>query len=327
MLTKVWFENDGWCYGEFEVLSEDGLDDEAIQRIRRVKGLLKNGCKIGISCVILGYWENSSGSDYLKRMVTLKGADLTMNPSWKSAGIVSIDGSENEKTFSEFDIEYDPEAYKDTKIKVKQFSNFDSGDLLRSSKINGKFTQLKVKSFSFNSEIIIPIEEEVALEEPIQKDFSVVALRDRVREAKYSVRQRFRVLVLSYRQLIKQQGGVEKIDPETLKIMKSLFTTDILDIMKTITPEIMAGKNPGTLLGASSLGKGVRQSVQKMFLPYKMAMSEVTKTGAISKARYQKIQQAYSDFTNAMIEEVFAPKTTIGGAKSESTEEEIKEEK
>lgn len=327
VLTKVWFENDGWCYGEFEVLSEDGLDDEAIQRIRRVKGLLKNGCKIGISCVILGYWENSSGSDYLKRMVTLKGADLTMNPSWKSAGIVSIDGSENEKTFSEFDIEYDPEAYKDTKIKVKQFSNFDSGDLLRSSKINGKFTQLKAKSFSFNSEIIIPIEEEVALEEPIQKDFSVVALRDRVREAKYSVRQRFRVLVLSYRQLIKQQGGVEKIDPETLKIMKSLFTTDILDIMKTITPEIMAGKNPGTLLGASSLGKGVRQSVQKMFLPYKMAMSEVTKTGAISKARYQKIQQAYSDFTNAMIEEVFAPKTTIGGAKSESTEEEIKEEK
>lgn len=51
VLTKVWFENDGWCYGEFEVFNEEGLDDEAIQRIRRVKGLLKNGCRIGISCV------------------------------------------------------------------------------------------------------------------------------------------------------------------------------------------------------------------------------------------------------------------------------------
>lgn len=51
VLTKVWFENDGWAYGEFEVLNEEGLDDEAIQRIRRVKGLLKNGCRIGISCV------------------------------------------------------------------------------------------------------------------------------------------------------------------------------------------------------------------------------------------------------------------------------------
>lgn len=262
MLTKVWFENDGWCYGEFEVLSEDGLDDEAIQRIRRVKGLLKNGCKIGISCVVLGYWEDSSGSDYLKRMVTLKGADLTLNPSWKNAGIVSIDGSESEKTFSELDIEYDPEAYKDTKIKVKQFSNFDSGDLLKSSKINGKFTQLKAKSFSFNSEINSiedTIVSESVIEEPVQKDFSVIALRDRIRESKYSTRQRFRVLILSYKQLLKQQGGPEKIDPETLKIMKSLFTTDLLDIMKSITPEIMNGKNPGTLLGASSLGKNVRK--------------------------------------------------------------------
>ena len=95
--------------------------------------------------------------------------------------------------------------------------------------------------------------------EPVQKDFSVIALRDRIRESKYSTRQRFRVLILSYKQLLKQQGGPEKIDPETLKIMKSLFTTDLLDIMKSITPEIMNGKNPGTLLGASSLGKNVRK--------------------------------------------------------------------
>lgn len=262
MLTKVWFENDGWCYGEFEVLSEDGLDDEAIQRIRRVKGLLKNGCKIGISCVVLGYWENSSGSDYLKRMVALKGADLTLNPSWKNAGIVSIDGSESEKTFSELDIEYDPEAYKDTKIKVKQFSNFDSGDLLKSSKINGKFTQLKAKSFSFNSEINSiedTIVSESVIEEPIQKDFSVATVKERVRIGKMSPRQRFRLLVLEYKQAVKQAGGSEKMDPETLRVMKSLFTTDLLDIMKTITPEIMKGKNPGTLLGASSLGKNVRK--------------------------------------------------------------------
>ncbi len=76
VLTDVWFGNDGWVYGSFETLAEDGLDDEAIQRIRRVCGLLKNGCKIGISCVILGYWENSGSSDYLKKFVSLKGADL-----------------------------------------------------------------------------------------------------------------------------------------------------------------------------------------------------------------------------------------------------------
>ena len=256
-----------------------------------------------------------------------EGADLTLNPSWKNAGIVSIDGSESEKTFSELDIEYDPEAYKDTKIKVKQFSNFDSGDLLKSSKINGKFTQLKAKSFSFNSEINSiedTIVSESVIEEPIQKDFSVATVKERVRIGKMSPRQRFRLLVLEYKQAVKQAGGSEKMDPETLRVMKSLFTTDLLDIMKTITPEIMKGKNPGTLLGASSLGKNVRISVQKLFLPYKMALQEVTKMNAISKNRYQKIQAAYVDFTNAMLEEIFAPKN--GTKKEEPVEEENPEE-
>lgn len=131
--------------------------------------------------------------------------------------------------------------------------------MLKSSKIDGRFTKLKAKTFSFNTEVIPIAEETQLVEEPVQKDFSVIALRDRIRESKYSTRQRFRVLILSYKQLLKQQGGPEKIDPETLKIMKSLFTTDLLDIMKSITPEIMNGKNPGTLLGASSLGKNVRK--------------------------------------------------------------------
>lgn len=308
VLTKVWFENDGWCHGEFDVLSEDGLDDEAVQRIRRVKGLLRNGCRIGISCVILGYWDNQSGNDYLKKFVALKGADLTLNPSWKNAGIEKIDledGSE-EKTFSELDIEYDPEAYKDNKIRVKQFSDLSAigcGEMVKSSKIGGKFTTLKAKSFSFNSEVSLVSENETK-----EKEFSVTALRERVREkTRYSPRQKFRMLVLSYRQLIRQSGGIEKMDPKTVSALKSLFAMDILDLMKEITPDIMAGKNPGTLLGASSLGKGVRQAVQALFLPYKMALSEVSKTGAVTKNRYQKLQKTYLDFVDAMIEEVFGP--------------------
>ena len=240
----------------------------------------------------------------------MKGADITLNPSWKGAGIQKIDledeNDSEEKTFSELDIEYDPEDYKDNKIRVKQFSDLNSigcGDMVKSSKIDGKFTALKAKSFSFNSEVVL-VNEQAEKE----KEFSVTSLKERLREKKYSPRQKFRLLVLNYRQLVRQSGGIEKMDPETVKALKSLFTTDLLDIMKEITPDIMTGKNPGTLLGASSLGKGVRQTVQALFLPYRMALSEVTKTGAVSKNRYQKLQQTYVDFTNAMIDEVFGQK-------------------
>ncbi len=131
--------------------------------------------------------------------------------------------------------------------------------MLKSSKIDGRFTKLKAKTFSFNTEVVPIAEETQLVEEPVQKDFSVATVKERVRIGKMSPRQRFRLLVLEYKQAVKQAGGPEKMDPETLRVMKSLFTTDLLDIMKTITPEIMKGKNPGTLLGASSLGKNVRK--------------------------------------------------------------------
>ena len=99
--------------------------------------------------------------------------------------------------------------------------------MVKSSKIDGKFTALKAKSFSFNSEVVL-VNEQAEKE----KEFSVTSLKERLREKKYSPRQKFRLLVLNYRQLVRQSGGIEKMDPETVKALKSLFTTDLLDIKK-----------------------------------------------------------------------------------------------
>lgn len=333
-------DGDLWLMAWVKIFDEDGFDYITVQNIKRLKALIREKVALTCSLVVLAYWNGSnSGTDIAERIKSIKSLDWTVNPSFgpKARIIEVIDevksDSESEKTFSE--ILDDPmyiksQPKREGEVKVKTFSNLSefgiTNDTPKSSKINGKFTLFKIKEFStVSTSLIIDEEVPITVEEPVQKDFSVVALRDRLREAKYSPRQRFRVLILSYKQLLKQQGGVEKIDPETLRILKSLFTTDILDIMKTITPDIMKGKNPGTLLGASSLGKGVRQTVQKLFLPYKMAMTEVTKTGAISKARYQKIQEAYSDFTNAMIDEIFAPKVKIG-SKQAIEEEQLPEE-
>jgi hypothetical protein len=122
---------------------------------------------------------------------------------------------------------------------------------------------------------------------------------------------RFRRLIIEYRQLIKQSGGVESIDEETLKIMKSLFTTDVLDIMKTITPDIVKGKQINTLIGASSLGKNVRVAAQKLQLPFRQAFIEGQKQGYLSKMRYQKMQSLYQEFANSLVEEVFGANSSI----------------
>ena len=314
ILTKAWLEPDGWAYGEFEVLKKDGMDDEAIQKIKRLEGLLLNGCKIGISCVILGFWDNKDGRDYLKKFVELKGADITCNPSWKNAGIVSIDTEDRgrEKTFSEIDKEfvYNPKDYEDNRILVKQFSVKDV-DLPKSSKIDGRYTQLKAKSFSFNSDLILTdadSSEIITNEQPEQKEFTQASVRDRLREARMSPRMYFRRVYLSYSQVVKSMGGPSKIKPDDLKILKSMFTSDILWILNQIQPEVVnKSKQINTLLGCSSISKSARQAAQTLQQPLRMAGIEVKKQGFLTKNRYVKLQDSYLEFIRSLQEGVFGP--------------------
>lgn len=218
---------------------------------------------------------------------------------------------------------------KEGEIKVKVFSDLSEfgSDLPKSSKIDGVFTKLKAKQFStvcsietVDTTISEPTIEEVSVEE---KSFSVVDIRERLRESKLSPRMRFRKLYISYKQVVRQMGGIEKIDEETLKILKSLFTTDVLSIMKEITPLILQGKQINALIGASSLGKGPRQAAQALQIPFRMAMKEAQKMGYLTKMRYEKLQNHYMDFVNALIDDVFGNPALPAGVEDEeiSTEE------
>lgn len=300
-VERLYIENDGWCYADIKILEETGLDDEAIQYIRRLKGLLSQGIHPGVSAVIVAYWDSTStGSDICRKIQSIKSLDVTLNPSWKAAQIVKIDDEKdgNEKTFSKKDYQFDG-------LKVKQFSDLNSigcGDLIKSSKINGVFTRLKAKQFSATG-VVEEVDDNIITTK--EKTFSAGSLKIRIREGMMSPRMRFRRLILDYKQLVKQMGGAEKIDAATLKSMKSLFTSDVLDIMKQITPDIMAGKQINTLIGASSLGKSVRVAAQKLQIPFRTAMNESAKQGFVSKMRYQAIQDAYIDFINSLMSDIF----------------------
>ena len=327
ILTNAWLEDDGWAYGEFEVLDKSLADDVAVQRIKRLEFLLSNHCKIGISCVIIGYWNDQNGFSDLVRFVALSGADLTCNPSWKNAGITDIDlengeNPDEQKTFSELDanFSYDPKDYEDSSIKVKMFST-EGIDAPKSSKIGGKFCSLKAKCFSFNGEVIElePSEfgiteeaqkeftEEPKVEEETQKEFTQAQVRERLRESKMGVRMELRRTILSYRQVVKQMGGNEKIDPEDLKTLKSLLSSDLLRILNRVTPEILEGKQINTLLGLSSLGKSYREYGQKLNIILRLSLQELKRNKFVNKTRYVKLQEAYTAFINAILDDVFGP--------------------
>lgn len=298
-IDRVWIEDsDQWVYCTATILSEEGMDDQAVQNIRRLKGMISNSILPGVSAVILGYWNNENSHDTLQRLVALKGFDVTMNPSWSDASVVEVldhrDSNVGTKTFSE----------TNCTLQVKEFSDlsvFGDTKLPKSSKISNHFTSLKAKQFS-SGNVAVEVE---GITKSGQKEFSISTLKERVRYAKFSPRMRFRRLFLEYRQFVKQAGGSEKIDPETLKIMKSLFMSDVLDIFKQITPEVIAGKQVSTLIGASSLGKSIRVSAQKLQMPYRMAMQEMSRTGKVTPVRLQKIQAAYTEFAKSMLDEVF----------------------
>lgn len=316
-VDKLYIE-DGWLWAEIEILDPSVMDDAAAQSIKRLSGMLKNGIYPGVSAIIVGFWssDNGSKSDILKKLVNFKGVDVTLNASWKDATITEVLEDENseEKKFSEVLVEnLNPDDYKFTGVRVKMFSDVNSiysGP--KSSKIDGKFCSLKAKVFSANGVVEeigtienLETQKEFTAPEETQKEFTQAQVRERLRESKLGVRMELRRTILSYRQVIKQMGGSSKIDPEDLKVLKSLLSSDLLRILNSVTPQIIEGKQINTLLGLSSLGKAYREYGQKLNVPMRLGLQELKRNGFVNKQRYVKLQEAYTAFINAILDDVF----------------------
>jgi hypothetical protein len=199
------------------------------------------------------------------------------------------------------------------KVKTIQDFNTDNPEVKLFSKIDGKLCKLKLKVFSSESTAVeYKTESELAPvisidvnenNSPEQKEFSAATIRERVRMAKFSVRQRFRRMIIDYKKFNEMTRN--NMSADDFKIVRGLFTSDVMNIMNTITPDIMKGKQINTLLGLSAFGKDLRVAGQELQIPYRMAMNEEKRLGSVTKMRYQRIQSAYNKFIDALLAHVF----------------------
>lgn len=323
------FPNEGpWLCAIVHILDEDGCDEIMANNIKRLKSLIRQQIALTCSLVVVAYWETlSNGIEITRAIKTVKSLDWTINPSFGPlARIIEVMDDEKakediEKEFSEreFTPEYIKSQPKEGELRVKTFSNvsdYIEPGTPKSSKIDGKFTKLKVKQFSCVSSIseiteeVIEAQKEFTEEpkaEETQKEFTQARVREELREMKLGLRMSFRRCLLSYRQAIKSMGGVDKIDPEDVKILKSMLNAEVLMILNQCTQAVIDGKQINTLLGTSSISKNLRVAGQHLQLPLRMAHLEAKRQGFVNKQRYQKLQAAYIEFTKAVTEEVFGP--------------------
>lgn len=312
-----------WLCASLHIFSpDDGFDHIATENIKRLRALINNHVRLTCSLIVVAFWSSEPGSkcDIAKKIKTIKSCDFTVNPSFgPNARIYEVtndDGKivDSEREFSVIEAQnYNDVVSKENEgtIKVKTFSDvsgFDLKDTPKTSKIDGKFTTLKVKEFSCFGEVSV-LEDNTSeiTEQPEQKEFTQAAVRERLREAKMSPRMYFRRVYLSYSQVMKSLGGASKIKEQDLKILKSMFTSDILWILNQIQPEVLNGKQINTLLGCSSISKSARQAAQTLQQPLRMAGIEVRKQGFLTKMRYTKLQDAYLEFIRSLQESVFGP--------------------
>ncbi len=319
-IVKVYLEGDK-VYAIAEVFDEKLFDPAMANQIIRFKGLLRSGVKIGCSCVLVCYWQSDgNGHDIGQKIHALKGIDITVNPSCPDSRVISIleDESPIETEFSDRDYR----IMTSDGILCKTFSDPSEiqgiSELPRSSKIGMRVCALKVKQFSNISEASMVSDD--TQHEPTEKVFSIGSVKERLRINKMSPRVSFRRLIIDYRGALKASGGADKMKPEDVAMLKSMFVNDLLLIIKQIHSDILAGKQISTLLGASSVSKSVREACQKLQLPYRMAMMQQQKSGYISKDRMKKIQDSYVAFTGSLVDEVF------GGAELNLKEPEEGEE-
>ena len=307
-----------WLCALVHIFDEDGFDEVAADNIRRLKALIRNGVALTCSLVVVAYWNSQkSGLDVAERIKAIKSCDWTCNPSFGTLARITevIDDPKVKeditKTFSELegDSEFIKSQPKPGELKVKTFSDlsgFGLAGVAKTSKINGSFTTLKVKEFSSVCSIseVAAVEEAVETE-PAQKEFTMASLKERLREKKMGPRMEMRRIYISYKQMVKAMGGVEKISPEDLKMLKSMFSADILCIMNAVSSEVMKGKQINTLLGLSSLSKTARVEGQKLQQPLRLSYLRFQKQGYLTKDMMSKLQAAYTSFIAGLMEDVF----------------------
>lgn len=334
------------------IFDEKDFDHVAAENIRRLKGLIRSGVRLTCSLVVLSYWNNNgNGVDEAVKIKSIKSLDWTINPSFgplaRITEVIDDEGQREEltKTFSEIEKDFDfikTQPKKEGEILVKTFSDLNAlgcSDMPKSSKVGGKFCVFKAKEFSSVCSVVETLDDtqqpvleeklasevvtETPIDQPKEKEFSVATIKERLRYAtKMSTRMRFRRLFLEYKQVVKQMGGAENMDPETLKTLKSLFLADINQIFSGLTQEVLAGKQINTLTGASSISKSLRLSATKLQLPYRLAFQEMQKTGKLTPMRFQKIKEAYTEFAQSMVDEVFGPGPIPAGLEQEIKDEE-----
>lgn len=91
-VERIFVENDGWTYCVIRFFDEELMDDASKQRIRQMKGLIRNGVKISGSAVIVAYW---SSEELCEKIVKVSGYDFTLNSAFHDSGIVEVLEDEN----------------------------------------------------------------------------------------------------------------------------------------------------------------------------------------------------------------------------------------
>lgn len=200
----------------------------------------------------------------------------------------------------------------------------------RFSKVNGKVCKLKMKIFSTDGtakEVQYSDETEInpvtsielteksfndSVEITEQKLYSVTALRERLREAKFSPRQKFRRMCLDNKKFYASVKS--KISDNDFKLLKGLLASDVMNILNGVTPEIIKGKQINTLLGLSALSKSLRLAGQKLSPVLRLGLREEKNNGVVSKARYQSLSAAYNDFIKAVFEYCYGENDQVVGA-------------
>lgn len=94
-ITRIFLPDDPsdeWVYGEIQLFNEDVMDSKSAEKIRQIKGLIRNGVKLTSSSVIVAYWNEN---EVCERLIGIKGNDFTLNPAFNmqgrcNAGVIKV---------------------------------------------------------------------------------------------------------------------------------------------------------------------------------------------------------------------------------------------
>ena len=138
-----------------------------------------------------------------------------------------------------------------------------------------------------------------------EKTFSTSTIQERLRIGKMDKKSYVRQLIADYKRYYDTKKNEFQKDPKKFLQFKRMFFNDLMGIINDILPDVVNGKQIGSLMGLSQISSSLLKVGMDLSLAFMQTIKQKKSSGQVNKTYLQKLEGAWNNFSNQLSDIIF----------------------